>query len=701
MTAEAERPITWAPSEAELAEANLTGFLAWLREHRGLAFDGYRDLWRWSVDDLSGFWDAVREHSAVIGEGFEGPALTTPAEGPGSMPGAVWYPGARLNFAENVLRHAHDPAFAETTAIVEIDEADAVRSLSWAELAQRVGALAAALERLGVRPGDRVAAVLPNVPEAIIGMLASAAIGAVWAVNSPDLSADASLNRLRQLEPKVLFGVTGYRFNGADFDCSEALARIEEGLPSITRTILVDTARSGAVRMDADTARSGAVRIDTGAVRSGAAPTTARASGAIERSSFDELIRDSLRDGATAPFRRVPFDHPLWVLFSSGTTGAPKGIVHGQGGMLLESLKMMGLNQDLRPGDLYYVAANTSWMIWNTLISALATGASIVCYAGSPTFGGADRQFRIIDRLGVTFFVTGAAYLSLLERSGLRPGDELGLERLRSIMSTGSPLPDSTWLWVHDAVKRHLHLGSDSGGTDICSGFLGSNPLEPVRLGLLQGPMLAVAAEAWNEEGRRVIDEVGELVITRPLPSMPLCFWGDESGEKYRAAYFEGFPGVWTHGDWITETAGGGFAVHGRSDATLNRGGVRMGSADVYAAMQYVPGVRDSLIIGVERPNGEYRMPLFVTLAEGVELDDELRELIKRTIREHASARHVPDEIVAVPAIPVTHAGKKIEVQIKKLFMGADPERAVSRGALANPEAVDWFVEAAARFRAE
>lgn len=681
-------PITWQPSDVDIERAHVTGFLRWLRAERGVTLEGYRELWQWSVTELSDFWDAVREYYGVLGTGFDAPALVS-----AQMPGASWYPGARVNFAENVLKYAANAELADTAAIVEIDEADHVQAITWAELDQQVRRLAGALAALGVRQGDRVAAVLPNVHEAIVGLLASATIGATWSINSPELSAEASLNRLRQLEPSVLIGVTGYRFGGREFDCSASLAEIEAGLPSVTHTIIVDAMREGESAAGGSAA-SGSTQAVSAAPGSASAGTTTAHTVSRPRLDFDRLIAEH----NPAPFADVPFDQPLWVLFSSGTTGAPKGIVHGHGGMLLESLKGMGLQHDQGPGDLYYVAANTSWMVWNTLVSSLATGCSVVCYAGSPTSGSPDRQFDIIARLGVTSFATGAAYLALVERSGIRPRDRFDLSGLRTMLSTGSPLPDSTWLWVHDAVRREVHLGSDSGGTDICSAFIGSNQLEPVHLGLLQGPALGVQAEAWNDAGERVTDEVGELVIVGPMPSMPLFFWGDADGAKYRAAYFERFDGVWVHGDWITETATGEFIVHGRSDATLNRGGVRLGSADVYAAMQHVPGVRDSLIIGVERPNGGYFMPLFVVLDEGVVLDEVLREEIVRTIREHASPRHVPDEIFEAPAMPVTHAGKKIEVQIKKLFMGVDPERALSLDALANPEAAQWFVDQAARF---
>ncbi|TFD46944.1 acetoacetate--CoA ligase [Cryobacterium frigoriphilum] len=654
-------PLTWIPTVEQQHKTRLWDFMTWVGEHRQIGLTTYREAWQWSVDDLSGFWDAVREYFDVVGEGFDGPALAEER-----MPGAVWYPRAKLNFAENVLRHAANPELADSTAILTIQEDDAMTELTWRELESRVSSLADHLRRLGIGEGDRVAAVLPNVPEAIIGLLATASLGAIWTINSPDLSAAATLERLRQLQPKLLIGVDGYQFNGKYFDRLDYLAEVEAGLPERTHTILL--------RSPHGTGQLGAGRLD-----------------------FAGLLTDTVEPR----YQRVAFGHPLWVLFSSGTTGKPKGIVHGHGGITLEALKGTGLNQDMGPGDRYYVAANTSWMVWNTLVNNLMSGASVVTYSGSPMFGRTDRQFDVIALTRATMFATGAAYLSLVEKSGIAPVPSRDLSRLRSILSTGSPLPDSTWLWVHDHLKRDVHLGSDSGGTDICSGFIGSNPLEPVRLGELQGPLLGVAVEAWSESGQRVVGELGEMVIRRPMPSMPVFFWGDGDGSRYRSSYFETFPNVWVQGDWITETPTGGFAVHGRSDATLNRGGVRLGSADIYAALQHVPEVKESLVIGLEQADGGYYLPLFVVLDAGSELTDELTATISSTIRRLTSARHVPDEIVQAPAVPVTHASKKIEVPIKKLFTGHSPETAINRGSLANPDAVDWFIDRARNYLAQ
>jgi acetoacetyl-CoA synthetase len=635
--------------------------MQWVGEHRGITLADYRQAWRWSVHDVSGFWDAVREYFGVAGTGFNGPALAFER-----MPGAVWYPSARMNFAENMLLHALTPACADMVAIRSITEDNLVRSLTWRQLHSQVASLATALRALGVQPGERVAAVLPNIPEAIVGLLATASLGAIWTINSPELSVTATLDRLDQLQPVVLIGASRYRFNGKDVDCRAQLYTLPDKLPSLRHTIVVNDPD------EADNAPSARELLD-----------------------FAALVND----GAEAAYAPVPFDHPLWILFSSGTTGKPKGIVHGHGGMTLEALKFYGLNHDVGIGDVYYVGANTSWMVWNTLAYNLMCGASVVTYAGSPTYGRADRQFDIIARTGTTIFATGAAYLSRVQSAQLSPRRDWDLSQLRSIMSTGSPLPDSTWQWVHEHVKADVHLGSDSGGTEICSAFIGSNPLEPVHLGRLQGPELGVAVQAWDDSGARVIGEVGEMVITKPLPSMPVALWNDPDGARYSAAYFERFPGVWTHGDWITETPEGEFIVHGRSDATLNRGGVRLGSSDIYAALESVPEVLDALVVGAEEPDGGYYMPLFVVLAHGAELTDELATRIKATIRQHSSPRHVPDEIIAAPGVPLTHTLKKAEVPVKKLFAGHDPATAIAKGSLTNPDTIDFYIEQARRRR--
>ncbi|MCC3280800.1 acetoacetate--CoA ligase [Arthrobacter caoxuetaonis] len=645
MTETPEAPeVTWAPTEESIRKTKLWALRELALERHGVLVDDYPAFWRWSVEEPGAFWDLVREHAGLIGDGLVGPALSERR-----MPGAVWYPDARLNYAENVLRHADTRP--DEVAIVGLSE-DGRIEWTWAGLRDRVAALASRLRGLGVEEGDVVAAVFPNVPEAIAAMLATASVGAVWSVCSPDFAQPAIVDRLAPLEPRVLLGSSGYTFKGRPVDSRPLVDSVGSALPSVTDVVYLD--------------------------------------------DLDAL------PSASADYRRLPFDHPLWVLFSSGTTGVPKGIVHGHGGMLLESAKGIGLQFDLGPDDRYFTAANTSWMVWNTLPNTLSVGASVVTFPGASMWPDADRQFAIVAQTHATMLATGAAYLSLVEKSGLRPGDRHDLSCLETIMSTGSVLAPSTWRWVHEAVKADVHLSSDSGGTDICSGFIGGNPWQRVHLGELQGPTLGTPVQVRTEDGREAADdEVGELVLTGPMPSMPVRFWGDEDGAKYHAAYFEADPSVWTHGDWISRTPRGGLIVHGRSDATLNRDGVRLGSAEIYAALQTLDEVRNGVVLGIEMPGGRYWMPLFVELADGVELTDDLVARIRTAIRSRATARHVPDAIEAVPGIPLTYSGKRIEVPLKKVFLGYDQAKAVNRGSLQNPGSVDWFVQRARVFNEE
>jgi acetoacetyl-CoA synthetase len=637
--------ITWAPTEQSIRATRLWSFRELAQRRHGVEVSDYADLWRWSVDQPGAFWDVVREHAGLVGDGLVEPALAE-----SRMPGAVWYPDARLNYAENVLRWAG--VRPDEVAIIGLDEDGGRTELSWSGLEASTAALAARLRELGVGHGDVVAAVLPNIPQAIVGLLAVASIGAVWSVCSPDFAEQAIVDRLAPLSPAVLLASSGYTFKGARVDARARVAAVAAALPQPPAVEYID---------------------DLAAL-----------------------------PPAEPAYKRVPFAHPLWVLFSSGTTGTPKGIVHGHGGILLEAAKGIGLQFDLGPGDRYFTAANTSWMVWNTLANSLSVGASIVTFPGASIWPDVDRQFALVAESQATMLATGAAYLALVASSGPRPGERHDLSSLHTIMSTGSVLSPSTWLWVHDAVKPDVHLSSDSGGTDVCGGLIGGNPWQPVHLGEMQGPTLGVPVQVRAADGREAaIDEVGELVLTGPLPSMPVAFWNDPDGAKYRAAYFDADPAVWTHGDWISRTPRGGFVVHGRSDATLNRDGVRLGSAEIYAALQSIPELRDFVVLGLEIPGGGYWMPLFVTLADGAHLDDELVGRIRSTIRSRTTARHVPDAIETVPGIPTTHAGKRIEVPLKKLFLGQSPDTAVNRGSLANPEAVDWFVERARAFRAE
>lgn len=664
--------ITWCPSDEQVTNSRMGKFAQWSQQRFNRQLTDYRALWNWSVAETTEFWRGIQEYFNVLGDGFgDSPVLADER-----MPFATWFPGVHLNFAENVLRHAADPALQDKPAIIQVAEDGSQTPISWAELESQVAAMSHTFKELGVIPGDRIAAVLPNIPEAVIGLLAAASLGAVWTINSPDLSAEASVRRIRQLEPKLLVTCDGYVFGGKEIKRREHTAEVEENLPSLEATILVRTLEPNRP-----------VGKMSGQEHQGR-----------QRLAFDAAVEKQ----AQLNFERVAFDAPLWILFSSGTTGEPKGIVHGHGGMVLDSLKGIALHQDMGPGDVYYVAANTSWMVWNTLVQNLLAGATIITYAGSPKVTCKDHHLQILSDLKVTQFATGAAYLTMVEKSGIDPRRGRDFSALRGILSTGSPLPSSTWRWVHEAIKQDVHLGSDSGGTDICGGFLGSNPMEPVHLGYLQGPLLGVAAEAHNDEGEPLVGEVGEMAVTRPLPSMPLFLWGDESGARYHSSYFTAKPGVWMHGDWITCTEDGQYLIHGRADATLNRQGIRIGPSDIYDALQDIEEIADCLVLGIEQERGNYWMPLFIVPAEGAVVDDALRDRICQTLRNRASARHVPDEIIEAPEIPVTHSMKRLEVPLKRIFSTRAGGKPINRDSVKNLEALDWFQNfAASRLRGQ
>jgi len=650
-----QNDITWRPSDP--GNTKVAQFITAVNTHHGLGLSSYQGLHHWSISEISMFWEEIVNFFKVAGEGLHTPAIKGL-----NMPYARWYPHARLNFAENVLRIAEDPTMVEQIAIQHVNEDNTVENITWAELKSRVQALAASLRDLGVKKHDVVAAVLPNIPEAIIGLLAVASLGAIWSINSPDMSVPATLDRITQLRPKALIGTSGYTFKGQRIDLSNYMREVSEALPNTKLRILIHD------------------------------NTTAPTDGF---ESFHALLNTDKR---LAPIR-LSFDHPLWVLFSSGTTGIPKGIVHSHGGITLEGYKGIGLQQDMGREDTYYVAANTSWMVWNTLAMTLLVGCSVVTYAGSPRIGGDDRQFEILTLSGATMFATGAAYLALVEKSGLIPKKKFDLSKLRRIMSTGSPLAPSTWRWVHNAVKADVHLGSDSGGTDICSGIIGSNPMDSVYLGEIQGACLGVAAEVWDESGNRIYNQFGELVVTAPMPSMPIYFWNDPKGQHMHDAYFDTYPGIWRHGDWVTETSRGTFMVQGRSDATLNRQGVRLGTADIYAAIEEMPEIQQALVLGIEFSEGRYYMPLFVQLFPEYELTAGLIGEINNQIRHKATPRHVPDEILHVPEIPISHTNKRLEVPIKRLYLGMDLNKALNIGSVSNPDALQWFVDHAQESR--
>ena len=638
-------PGSWIPDEATLAQANLTHFMAWLAETGRGRYRDYHALLRKSVEDIEWFWDAVW-HYFDIQAGSPPRAVL----GNRSMPGAEWFPGATLNYATEIFRHATD----ERPAMIVVGE-DGACEWSWARLQRETGAFAAYLRGLGVRPGDAVVGYLPNVAEAAVAALAAASVGAIWAVCNQDVAVDGVIARLGQVEPAVLVATDGSVYDGKRIDRRSELDAIRRAMPSLRATVVVP--RLG-LTTDGDSV-----------------PWAT----AVESDAALEITA-------------VPFAHPLWVMFSSGTTGKPKGIVHGHGGVVLEHLKYLSLQLDLHAGERFLWYSSTSWMMWNLQLSGLLADTTIVLYDGSPTHLGTDGLWRVAAEAGVNVLGAGAGYLLACAKKELKPGATYSLDGLRAVGSTGSPLPASGFRWVQEGLGRSVPVISMSGGTDVCTAFIGGCAILPVVAGELSCICLGAAIESWTGANRPVIGEEGELVITEPMPSMPVFFWNDDDGSRYRAAYFEKYTGVWCHGDWITITDRGSVVVHGRSDATLNRLGVRMGSAEIYTAVEGMPEVGDCLVVGVEQDDGGYWMPLFVTLADGAELDDGLRSRIVAAIRQHASPRHVPDDILAVPGIPRTLTGKRLEIPIKRILLGAAPGEAVQQSSIDRPELLDAFV---------
>jgi acetoacetyl-CoA synthetase len=649
--------LLWEPSGALVERSRLTEFIRWLERERGLSFRGYDELWRWSVDDVDGFWAAIWEFFEVRADGDPSPVLASR-----EMPGARWFPNTLLNYAEHVFAGKAD----DEVAILHASELRELGELRWGELRRQVAATAAGLRALGVGRGDRVVAYVPNIPEAIVAFLATASIGAVWSSCSPDFGPASVIDRFAQIEPKVLFAVDGYRYGGKDFDRRETVAQIQEAMPSLERTIVIPY-------LDPD-------------------PDLSPLRDAVP---WEQVQREG--EGAELSFERVPFDHPLWVLYSSGTTGLPKAIVQGQGGILLEHLKKLNLHIDAHPGDRLFWFTTTGWMMWNFLVSGLLTKAAIVLYDGNPGHPDLGTLWDLAERAGITMLGTSAAYISACMKAGVEPGAGRDLSALKAVGSTGSPLPPEGFDWIYEHVGADTWLFSTSGGTDLCTAFVGGVVTLPVHRGEIQARALGAAVEAWNEDGEPVVEEVGELVVTEPMPSMPIHFWGDEDGGRYRESYFEMFPGVWRHGDWLELTRRGTAIIYGRSDSTINRGGIRMGTSEIYRAVLSIDEIVDALVVDVPRPGTDGWMPLFVVMREGAELDDELPREIARRVREQCSPRHVPNEVFEIEEVPRTLSGKVLEVPVKRILMGTPAEKAASRDSLANPHALDYFAEMAKR----
>jgi acetoacetyl-CoA synthetase len=636
------------PPAADVRESSAIGhFLTWLERARGLRFDGYDDLHRWSVTDLDGFWSAIWEYFEVRAHAPYERVL-----GRRDMPGAEWFPGAKLNYAEHALGRAED---ATAVAVVAYSQTRDPIELTWGQLREQVARARAGLRRLGIGRGDRVVAYLPNIPETLVAFLATASLGAIWASCAPEFGSRSVIDRFGQIEPKLLLAVAGYGFGAKDIDRRDQVAEIRAGLPTVETVVHVPYG-----------------------------PNTLP-----DTLGWSELLAEP----AGIDVESVDFAHPLCVLFSSGTTGKPKAIVHSHGGILLEHLKNHALSWDLQPGDRILWFSTTAWMMWNALVSALLVRASIVMIDGNPLHPDLRWQWRLAEETGATLMGASPGFLMASRSEGVAPATEFDLSRLRQIAAAGSPLPSEGYQWVYDQFGPDVLLNVGSGGTDVCSGIVQGSPLQPVWSGEISGPSLGVAATAFDEAGHEVVDELGELVITAPMPSMPVGFWGDADGSRYRATYFETYPGVWRHGDWIRFSPHGSCVIAGRSDATLNRGGVRLGTAEFYRVVEELPEVADSLVVHLEDPaGGNGELLLYVQLRPGAALDDRLRRTISTALRTELSPRHIPDGIAEVPVVPRNRTGKKLELPAKRILLGAPLEEVASRDVLADPTSLDVFV---------
>ncbi|MBA2878276.1 acetoacetyl-CoA synthetase [Anoxybacillus kamchatkensis] len=650
MKAVTDGDILWTPTKEQIEQSSVKKYMNWLEANKGLRFESHAELWKWSVEKLEQFWETVWEYGEI-----QSSAPYTCVLEERKMPRANWFPGARLNYAEHIFRN-----MKEKPALLFRSERVSLREVTWEELKQQTEAVASALKKLGVKQGDRVVAYMPNIPETVVAFLACASIGAIWSSCSPDFGANSVIDRFQQIEPTILFAVDGCQYNGKTFDKVPIVKELQEKLPSLKKTIVVPYLRN-------------------------------------DVSPWDESVllwTDVLKEEGELIYEQVPFAHPLWILYSSGTTGLPKPIVQGHGGILLEHLKILSIEYNIAHDSTFFWFTTTGWMMWNFLVGGLLVGATVVLYDGSPTFPDANVLWELAEKAKITHFGTSAAFINVCMKQGIRPKDTYDFSHLQAVLSTGSPLTTEGFLWVYEHVKD-VWLVSCSGGTDVCTAFVGGSPVLPVRAGMLQCRSLGANVQAFDEHGRSLINEVGELVITEPMPSMPLFFWNDENDRRYLESYFDTYPGVWKHGDWIKIDDEGSCVIYGRSDSTINRAGVRMGTSEIYRAVETVEGILDSLVIDLEVMGRKSFMPLFVVLQPGVELDDALKQRVKEAIKAHVSPRFIPEEIYQVDQIPKTLNGKKMEIPIRKLLLGFPLEKAVNVGSMANSESLSFFIELA------
>lgn len=646
-----EGQLLWKPRDEFARASNVMRFMRWLKAERGLSFADYGELWQWSVTDIAAFWRAVWDYFEIASDG-----RCEAVVGGEGMFGAQWFRGTRVNYAEHMLRGCE----RDDVVFHHESELRPAARMTWRELGAAVRKFATTLRELGVGPGDRVAACMPNIPETAIAMMATAAIGAVWSSAAPEFGVKTVVERFTQIAPKLLLVADGYRFGGRDFPRSDENRRIVEALPGLEHVVHL-------------------TYLGTGSPPAGAL-------------DWHMLARRAEVAAEDFSFQRVEHDHPLWVVFSSGTTGLPKAIVHSHVGVLLEHLKTLSFHIGLDRDSCIFFYSTTGWMMWNILLGALLTGSAAVLYDGSPTHPGADRLWRLAEAARVTCFGASPTFVQIMRQQGLRPGECFDLSRLTTVLMSGSPATPEAFEWFYEHVKRDLWVTSSSGGTEICSGFVGGCPTLPVYAGEIQTRMLGMDVHAWDDAGAELVDAVGELVVTKPFPSMPAFFWNDAGGKRYRESYFEHFDGVWRHGDFIKINSRGGCYIYGRSDSTLNRYGVRIGTAEIYRTLEAMDEIVDSLIVCCELPNGGFFMPLFVRLVEGVALDAALEAKIVSRLRTDCSPRHVPDAIHGVDAVPYTLTGKKMEIPVRKILMGVPPEKAASRDAMMNPPSIDWYI---------